>query len=228
MSSVIIAIDGPAGVGKSTVGKLVAKKLGYRFINSGLLYRALAWKAIREQLDTKNEDKLIRLAKKINWQFETRGGFVFKVYVDGVLAYNQLRSEKVGKTSSIISLFPRVREFIVSKLRSLGKNNPIVMEGRDIATFVFPDAEFKIYLDASNTIRAKRRYNQLTSKGIKADYEEILSSVIERDKRDSQRKIAPLKKSKDSIYINTSNLTAAEVAGKIVRIADKKKCSLNW
>jgi cytidylate kinase len=219
---VIVAIDGPAGVGKSTVGRLVAKKLMYRFINSGLVYRALAWKALKKQIDVADEQKLARLAKKTNWQFETGGGFVLKVFVDGVLAYNQLRSEKVGKTSSIISRFPKVREFVVSKLRSLGKNCSIVIEGRDIATFVFPDAKFKIYLDASKTTRAKRRYDQLTRKGLKADYEEILSSIIERDRLDRNRKIAPLEKSKDSICIDTSNLSVTEVVDKIVSLIDNE------
>jgi cytidylate kinase len=150
-------------------------------------------------------------------------GYALKVYIDGVFVYNQVRSERVSKITSLISKYPKVRSFVVEKLRSLAKDRSIVIEGRDISTVVFPDAQVKIFLDASKSIRAKRRYNQLVRKGFRADYEQILQAVIERDKHDREREISPLKKSKDSVYIDTSDLSVNEVVDKIVQLAKNKK-----
>jgi len=220
--TIVIAIDGPAGVGKSTVARLVAQHLQYKFINSGLLYRALAWKTLKTKTNTDDEQNLSELARKIKWDFKTNKGTVLKLFIDDVLVYNQVRSEKVSRISSLISKYPKVRSVIMEKLRYLGSKYSIVMEGRDIATVVFPDAKLKIFLDASKTLRAKRRYTQLIRKGFRADYEEILSSIIERDKLDSTREISPLKKSEDSVCIDTSHLTVSEVVNKILDLAHKK------
>jgi len=220
--TIVIAIDGPAGVGKSTVARLVAQHLQYKFINSGLLYRALAWKTLKTKTNTDDEQNLSELARKIKWDFKTNQGTVLKLFIDDVLVYNQVRSEKVSRISSLISKYPKVRSVIMEKLRYLGSKYSIVMEGRDIATVVFPDAKLKIFLDASKTLRAKRRYTQLIRKGFRADYEEILSSIIERDKLDSTREISPLKKSEDSVCIDTSHLTVSEVVNKILDLAHKK------
>jgi cytidylate kinase len=215
----IIAMDGPAGVGKSTIGGLLAKSLGYQFINTGEMYRALTWKALEEGVDLDDLDAVLALAKKIKWEFKPieDGGTTLKTFVDGAPVTMQIREERVSVNSSRVAANPGVRKFLSKLQRDLGEEGAIVMEGRDITTHVFPDAVAKIYLDASPEERASRRYRQLKAAGQEADRAAILSAILKRDLNDLKREINPLKQAPDALVIDSTHLTMHQVAEKILR-----------
>jgi len=215
----IIAMDGPAGVGKSTVGGLVAKSLGYRFINTGEMYRALTWKALEAGLDLDDHDAVLRFAKNLKWEFKPieDGGVALKTYLDGEPVTSQIREERVSVNSSRVAANPGVRKLLSQFQRDLGEKGAIVMEGRDITTHVFPDADVKIYLDASPEERASRRYRQLKDAGQDADRGAILAAILKRDLNDLKREINPLKQAEDALLIDSTRLTMREVADKILR-----------
>lgn len=227
----IIAMDGPAGVGKSTVGRLVAGKLGFGFLNTGEMFRALAWKCLQQKVDPSKARSVLALAKKLSWEFRTLSGAQIRTFVDGELVDKQIRQEKVSRAASTVAAHPGVRTLMRKMQRDLGKAGRIVMEGRDITTAVFPDADFKIYLDASIDERAKRRYAQLKTQGFSADLDTIRKSIRARDMNDIRRKVNPLKQAEDAIVIDSSRLTLQQVARKIIkyikarerRRTDKKK-----
>ncbi|MBI5203120.1 MAG: (d)CMP kinase [Elusimicrobia bacterium] len=220
----IIAMDGPAGVGKSTVGQLVAKKLGYHFINTGEMYRALTWKAIQEGVELTDGDALTRLAERVKWEFRpTEGGTTLKTYIDGEGVTIQIRDEKVSRNSSLVAGVPGVRKYLRQLQRDLGEAGAIVMEGRDITTNVFPDADFKIYLDADITERAERRYRQLRQSGKDAAQHEILEAMAARDRQDLERKINPLRQAEDAFVIDSTHLSLHEVADKILEHVRERK-----
>ncbi|HXT02274.1 MAG TPA: (d)CMP kinase [Elusimicrobiota bacterium] len=215
----IIAMDGPAGVGKSTIGGLLAKSLGYQFINTGEMYRALTWKALEEGVDLDDVDAVLALAKRLTWEFKPveEGGTTLKTYIDGVPVTLQIREERVSVNSSRVAANPGVRKFLSKLQRELGEDGAIVMEGRDITTHVFPDADAKIYLDASPEERAARRYKQLKAAGQEADKAAILSAILKRDLNDLKREINPLKQAPDALVIDSTHLTMHQVAEKILR-----------
>ena len=215
----IIAMDGPAGVGKSTIGGLLAKSLGYQFINTGEMYRALTWKALEMGVDLDDVDAVVELAKKLKWEFKPveEGGTTLKTYIDGVPVTMQIREERVSVNSSRVAANPGVRKFLSKLQRDLGEEGSIVMEGRDITTHVFPDADAKIYLDASPEERADRRYRQLKAAGQEADRAAILSAILKRDLNDLKREINPLKQAEDALVIDSTHLTMRQVADKILR-----------
>jgi len=215
----VIAMDGPAGVGKSTIGGLLAKSLDYQFINTGEMYRALTWKALEEGLDLDDHDAVLALAKKLKWEFKPieEGGTTLKTYIDGAPVTMQIREERVSVNSSRVAANPGVRKFLSKLQRDLGADGSIVMEGRDITTHVFPDADAKIYLDASPEERASRRYRQLKAAGQEADRAEILSAILKRDLNDLKREINPLKQAADALVIDSTHLTMHQVADKILR-----------
>jgi cytidylate kinase len=215
----IIAMDGPAGVGKSTVGGLVAKALGYQFINTGEMYRALTWKALELGVDLDDQDAVVALAKKIRWEFKPieEGGTTLKTFIDAVPVTMQIREERVSVNSSRVAANPGVRKFLSKLQRELGRAGSIVMEGRDITTHVFPDADAKIYLDASPEERASRRYRQLKDSGQDADRAAILSAILKRDLNDLKREINPLKQAPDALVIDSTRLTMHQVARRILR-----------
>lgn len=219
-----MAIDGPAGVGKSSVGRAVAKALGYGFINTGEMYRALAWKMEKLSIPPQDQQAVDALARSSDWQFRRLDGGTIKTVLDGRLMDKELLGENVSRNSSAIATNAPMREFMKELQRRLGADGGIVMEGRDIGTVVFPDAELKIYLDATAQERAKRRYEQLKAAGIPADLKAILDGIISRDSNDSGRKVAPLKKASDSVVIDTSTLSIEEVIARILELA-KNKCS---
>jgi cytidylate kinase len=213
----IIAMDGPAGVGKSTVGHLVAKKLGYHFINTGEMYRALTWKALQEGVALSDAEGLTRLAARLKWEFKpTEEGTTLKTHIDGEGVTLQIRDEKVSKNSSLVAGVPGVRTHLRQLQRDLGEAGAIVMEGRDITTNVFPDADFKIYLDAVIDERAERRWRQLRASGKEAQLGEILEAMIARDRQDLERKINPLRQAEDALLIDSTRLSLHEVAEKIL------------
>lgn len=215
----IIAMDGPAGVGKSTVGGLVAKSLGYRFINTGEMYRALTWKALERGVNLDDYDAVLAFAKSLNWEFKPieEGGVALKTFLDGQPVTSQIREERVSVNSSRVAANPGVRKLLSRFQRDLGERGAIVMEGRDITTHVFPDADVKIYLDASPEERAGRRYKQLKAAGQEADRGAILAAILKRDLSDLKREINPLKQAQDALVIDSTRLTMRQVADRILR-----------
>lgn len=215
----VIAMDGPAGVGKSTVGNLVAKSLGFKFINTGEMYRALTWKALEDGLDLNDNDGVLALAKSLDWEFKPveEGGTTLKTFINGTGVTQQIREERVSVNSSLVAGNPGVRKFLSRLQRDLGEGGSIVMEGRDITTNVFPDADVKIYLDASPEERADRRYRQLKAAGQEADRDKILAAILKRDLNDLRREINPLKQAADALVIDSTKMTMHQVADKILR-----------
>jgi cytidylate kinase len=215
----IIAMDGPAGVGKSTVGGLLAKALGYQFINTGEMYRALTWKALEDGVNLDDQDAVTALAKRLKWEFKPveEGGTTLKTFIDGIPVTAQIREERVSINSSRVAANPGVRKFLSKLQRELGEEGAIVMEGRDITTHVFPDADAKIYLDASPEERATRRYRQLKAAGQDADKGAILAAILKRDLNDLKREINPLKQAPDALIIDSTQMTMHQVADKILR-----------
>lgn len=220
----IIAIDGPAGVGKSSVGNFVASELGYGFINTGEMYRALAWKALQHGVNLDDEKAVYNVALSTKWEFRAQGTPTIRTFIDGRLMGQELRLEEVSRASSHIAKNAEVRGFMKQLQRDLGQGGAILMEGRDIGTVVFPDADLKIYLDATPQKRADRRYKQLLEAKLPADYDEILKGIISRDANDSGRRLAPLKKAADSVVVDTSELTLEDVSRRILKLV-KEKCS---
>ncbi|MEK7389086.1 MAG: (d)CMP kinase [Elusimicrobiota bacterium] len=219
LKGLVIAMDGPAGVGKSTVGGLVAKRLGYKFINTGEMYRALTWKALEEGVDLNDHDAVLALAKSLRWEFKPveEGGTTLKTFIAGIGVTHQIRDERVSVNSSLVAANSGVRKFLSKLQRGLGERGAIVMEGRDITTNVFPDADVKIYLDASPEERADRRYRQLKAAGQEADRAAILAAILKRDLNDLKREINPLKQAPDALVIDSTRMTLHQVAEKILR-----------
>lgn len=215
---IVIAIDGPAGVGKSTVGKMVASRLGYRFVSTGKMYRALAWKALEIPMALEDDAGLVKLAKSLDWAFPKGAGPEADVSLDGRVLDLELSVERVSRAASAIAKLPGVRLFMKDMQRKAGLDGGVVMEGRDIGTNVFPDAELKVYLDASPEARAKRRVGQLEEQGQPADYAEILDFIIKRDTQDSGRSINPLKKADDAHYLDSTSTPRERVVDEIVRL----------
>ena len=215
----IIAMDGPAGVGKSTVGQCVAKRLGYHFINTGEMFRALTWKALEDGVDVGDQRAVVALARRLKWEFRpTDGGVMLKTFIDGRGVTVQIREERVSANSSAVAANPGVRRFLCSLQRRLGRQGGIVMEGRDITTHVFPDADFKFYLDASSEERARRRYRQLKASGLSADLAKIHAAILQRDLNDLKRKINPLSQAADATVIDSTHLSMRQVAQKMLRL----------
>ncbi len=206
----LIAIDGPAGTGKSTVAKLVAEKLGWQYIDSGAMYRAVTYKCIENNNDF-HKDNIIKIANKINIKLNKD-----KVFVDGLDVSKKIRSIDVTSKVSAVACIPEVRESLVSIQKLLGQKTPSVMEGRDIGSIVFPNAKYKIYLDASVDIRAKRRFNEIKSTNPQINIDDIKKAIIERDNNDFNREFAPLVKMPDAKYIDTTNLTINQVVDEII------------
>lgn len=212
----IIAIDGPAGSGKGTAAKLVSQKLNFINIDTGAMYRCVALKMLEYNIGLEELDRIHKLLDEINIEFNGE-----KVILNGRDVSKEIRTVEVSNFTSPVSTISFVREKMVELQQEMGKGKNVVMEGRDIGTVVFPNADLKIYLDATAEERAKRRVAQNTRNNIESNYEQILKDIIERDKRDSTREISPLKKADDAILIDSTNLTIEEVVNKIVDLAKK-------
>ena len=204
---IIIAIDGPAGSGKGTVAKEIAKKCNLINIDTGAMYRALTLKILRNNIDRKDEEKIIELLKNTKLEFNQEN----KILLDDEDVSDKIRDNDVSNNVSLISPIPEVREMMKKHQRTFALNNNIVMEGRDITTEVFPNADYKFYLDASIEERTKRRMLQNKEKGINATYEEIFDNIKNRDYNDMNREIGALKIASDAIYIDTTNKSIDEV-----------------
>ncbi len=210
-NGMLIAIDGTAGTGKSTVGKTIAAKLGYGFLSTGEMYRALAYKVFEKNILPEDHDAVLEAARQLHFTFARQPDASLKMYVDGEYLGAKLHLEEVGNVASRVSTNGEARRVLTEKMRDVGEDGGIVMEGRDVGTVVFPDAEMKFYLDASAQERAKRRVKQLQEAGEQADYQKILKLIEERDYRDSHRAVAPLKPAEDAIVIDTSSLNLQQV-----------------
>jgi len=207
----IIAIDGPAGSGKTTIARILAKKISFTCLNTGATYRALTYKALEGNVDVSNSNNLENLAENLEVCIDKN-----RVYLDGNDISLEIGSPRIDKNISLIVAYPKVREIMVKLQRTIAGRGDYVVEGRDITTVVFPEAEYKFYLDASPQIRAERRFKELESKGIKIDFSEVRKDLENRDYADKNRKVSPLKVSSDAVYIDTTNLTIVELITKII------------
>jgi cytidylate kinase len=215
----IIAIDGPAASGKSTIGKRLADKLGYLFFDTGLMYRAVTWLALQRGLDLADEAAVTALAESVPIEVQPASqpdGRSCDVIVEGVDITWETRRPEVDANVSAISAYPGVRRALSAQQRRIGQRGNVVMVGRDIGTVVLPNADLKIYLDATAEERAHRRYDEIIARGEIADYDLILAKVIERDRIDSTRDVAPLKVAEDAIVVDSDKLSAEEVFQQIL------------
>lgn len=210
-----IAIDGPAGAGKSTIARKVAEKLGYIYVDTGAMYRAMAVHFLNQGIDEDEVEKIKEACKSANVTIEYEDG-VQQVYLNGTNVTGRLRQESVGNMASVSSAVPEVREKLLELQRELARRSDVVMDGRDIGTNVLPDADVKIYLTASVETRAERRYRELQGKQEECSYDEIARDIEERDRRDMSRETAPLKQAEDAVYIDSSNLNIEEVTEAIL------------
>lgn len=217
-----IAIDGPAGAGKSTIAKTIAKKLEFIYVDTGAMYRAMALYFIRNGIDPSDENAINSACADVHVGIAYENG-AQQVLLNGENVTGLIRTEEVGNMASKTSAYPTVRATLLDLQRDLAKKADILMDGRDIGTNVLPDADLKIYLTASSEIRARRRYNELIEKGEKADLAQIEKDIIIRDKQDMERKIAPLKKAEDAVLVDSSDMTIEEVVECILEEFEKVK-----
>ena len=215
-----IAIDGPAGAGKSTIAKMAAKKLDFIYVDTGAMYRAMALYFLRREIDAKDEKKIAEACEHINVTIAYQEGEQ-QVLLNGENVNAFIRTEEVSMMTSNTSRYPAVREKLLYLQRELAAANNVIMDGRDIGTCVLPDAELKIYLTASASERAKRRYLEQKERGVESDLAQIEGDIIARDEQDMNREIAPLKQAEDAIYLDTSDMTIEEVVTKIVSLVQK-------
>lgn len=206
----VIAVDGPVGAGKSTAARLLAERLGCRYIDSGAMYRALAWKALQMDLDLEDERRLMRLLGDTSITLEGSGDGLI-VLVDGQEVSREIRTPEVEQASSKISTLASIRRVMVARQREMASQGGVVMDGRDIGTVVFPDADVKFYLEARLEERAKRRYLEARSAGVAGDLEKFTEEVKVRDARDMGRSASPLRKAEDAVTIDTTGLNAFQV-----------------
>lgn len=221
MSNIKIALDGPAGAGKSTVAKAVARELGIVYIDTGAMYRTAALFAIRNGIDIKSErEKLLSRLDDIKMDivYTDKGQ---RMMLSGEDVSDKIRTEEVSMGASNIAVIPEVRIKLVDMQRELAKSKSVIMDGRDIGTYVLPDAELKVFLTASPECRAERRYKENIEKGMDCNLAEILEDIKKRDKNDSEREFAPLKCADDAILVDSTNMTLAEVIQKIKTLAEE-------
>lgn len=209
-----IAIDGPAAAGKSTVAKIIAEHYSYIYIDTGAMYRALTYQALKENIDLKDEDKVADILSNINIELHpAEDGQIVMVNEENVT--EAIRSNEVTNNVSIVAMHPKVREEMLKRQRQLATAGGVVMDGRDIGTHVLPDAELKIFLRASVDERAMRRHEENLKKGYTSDFEQLKQEIANRDKLDSEREVAPLKKAEDAIEIDTTALSIHDVVKRI-------------
>lgn len=215
--SMNIAIDGPAGAGKSTIAKRLAKKLGFIYVDTGAMYRAMAYYFLQHNIDAKDENAIAAACPDVDVTITYENGEQ-QVLLNGENVNGVIRNEEVGNMASSTSVYPVVRKKLVELQRQLAKSADVIMDGRDIGTCVLPDAQVKIYLTASSATRAKRRYDELTEKGVSCDLAEIEKDIIDRDYRDMNRETSPLRQAEDAVLVDSSEMNIDEVVDAIYQV----------
>ncbi len=218
--SPIIAIDGPSGSGKTTVARLVAEKLGFRLVDTGALYRSLALAAVWAGVDADDEAGLRTLAESLQVRFEKQPSGQ-AVFLDNQDVTDSIRTPEISQLASKVSVFPGVRHALLTVQRKMGRGGAVVFEGRDVGTVVFPDAQIKVFLTASSQVRAERRYNQLKMKNPTVELSDTVDQMQQRDERDTNRVVAPLKPAEDAVLLDTSNLDAHEVSMCVITLVER-------
>lgn len=217
-----IAIDGPAGAGKSSIAKEVSGRLGFIYVDTGALYRTVALNAIRQGIDLNDADAVISTLDDVDIQLAFEDGSQ-KVLLNGEDVSSKIRTEEVSAGASKVSAIPKVREFLFDLQKNIAAKNDCLMDGRDIGTVVLPNADLKVFLTASPEERAQRRYKQNLERGMEADYNQILKEVNERDYQDTHRDIAPLKQADDAVLLDTTDMTFDEVVDYLLKLVEEKR-----
>ncbi|HKS39097.1 MAG TPA: (d)CMP kinase [Blastocatellia bacterium] len=221
MNKLVIAIDGPSGVGKSTLGKTIARRLGYLYIDSGAVYRAVALKALNSNTPLHDKDAVARIARDSIIKLEGDPDHL-KIFLDGRDVTTEIRLPDVSRASSIVATITEVREAVVEKLRDMSRAGGVVMDGRDIGTRVFPDAQVKIFLEASLDVRARRRFEEERATGRDVSVEQVKDELEERDRRDRSRDATPLVKAEDAVLLDTSALPLDLVIERVLEIVKSR------
>ena len=214
-----IAIDGPAGAGKSTIAKKLAKELGYIYVDTGAMYRAMAYHFLQNNIASDNESEIAKSCKNVDVSISYIDGEQ-QVLLNGQNISNKIRNEEVGNMASATSVYPVVRTKLVELQRQLASKENVIMDGRDIGTVVLPNANVKIYLTASSKVRAKRRFDELTAKGEDCNFDDIEKDIIDRDYRDMHRETSPLKQADDAILLDTSDMDIDQVVSRMKEIIE--------
>lgn len=220
--SMNIAIDGPAGAGKSTIAKRLARKLGFIYVDTGAMYRAMAYYFLQHNIDAKDENAIAAACPDVDVTITYENGEQ-QVLLNGENVNGVIRNEEVGNMASSTSVYPVVRKKLVELQRQLAKSADVIMDGRDIGTCVLPDAQVKIYLTASSATRAKRRYDELTEKGVSCDLAEIEKDIIDRDYRDMHRETSPLRQAEGAVLVDSSEMNIDEVVDAIYQVYSEAK-----
>ncbi len=220
MAKRLIAIDGPAASGKSTTAKLVARKLGFLYLDTGAMYRAITLKALQNGVDLNDEERLEKLTRGSVISFENKDG-VSRIWLDGKDVTERIREPRVDRNVSYVSMHKKLRKVLVEMQKRMGEENDLVAEGRDTTTVVFPNA-FKVYLDADLTERAKRRLLELEEKGIQTTLEEQIEEISRRDKLDSEREASPLFQDKDAVVVDTTHLTIEQQVDRVIQLFEQR------
>lgn len=220
MKKIVVAIDGPAGAGKSTIARLAAEKLGYAYIDTGAMYRSVAWKFLQTGAPF-DEEAISRLSQTMIIEFRPEGS-VNRVFVDGTEVTEAIRSTEVTANVSRVAAIGAVREAMVEQQRRMGAAGGVILDGRDIGTVVFPQAELKIFLTASVEERARRRYKELVDKGQQVDLQQLQQDIASRDKQDSERAISPLRQAEDALLLDTSDMNIEQVIEKIMQLVQER------
>jgi len=211
MNNLVIAVDGPAGAGKSTIAKIIADKLGINYIDTGAMYRAITYKCLKNNIDVENTDEVVKLAKNTDIDFKDNN-----IYLDDKIINDQIRTVDVSNNVSKVSKIKEVRNLLVNVQRNIGSKSSVILDGRDIGSVVFPNADYKFYIVATPEERGSRRFKEMKEKGYDVNLDEIIKDIVDRDKMDMNRKFAPLVKADDALEIDTTGKSIDNVVAEVV------------
>ncbi|WP_027702006.1 (d)CMP kinase [Metaclostridioides mangenotii] len=211
MNNLVIAVDGPAGAGKSTIAKIIADKLGINYIDTGAMYRAITYKCLKNNIDVENTDEVVKLAKNTDIDFKDNN-----IYLDDKIINDKIRTVDVSNNVSKVSKIKEVRNLLVNVQRNIGSKSSVILDGRDIGSVVFPNADYKFYIVATPEERGSRRFKEMKEKGYDVNLDEIIKDIVDRDKMDMNRKFAPLVKADDALEIDTTGKSIDNVVAEVV------------